>query len=89
MPQQLVNLDALIPRDDFEVVDRNPYRQFDSIKIPDFAANSFTWSCLRKPMFQRETANWSPTKVVDFLSSFLNGDFVPNVILWRVGKCCS
>ena len=86
MPQLLVNLDALIPREDLQVVDAREYRQFESMKIADFEAKSFTWSCLRKPNFQRETANWTPQKVHELLSSFLNGDFVPNVILWRVGE---
>lgn len=86
MPQLIVNLDALIPREDFQVKDQREYQRFDSLKIADFEANSFTWSCLRKPLFQRETANWSPQKVHELVTSFLNGDFVPNVILWRVGE---
>ncbi|WP_221639924.1 HNH endonuclease family protein [Actinoallomurus bryophytorum] len=38
---------------------------------------------LRKPDFQRETANWSPEKVAELVGSFLEGDLIPSVILWR------
>lgn len=44
---------------------------------------SFLYQVLRKPDFQRETANWEPDKVADLILSFLEGDLIPSVILWR------
>lgn len=41
---------------------------------------------LRKPDFQRETANWSPQKIQDFVKTFLDGDLVPAIILWAAGE---
>jgi hypothetical protein len=38
---------------------------------------------LRKPDFQRETNHWNPNQVVSLLESFVNGDLVPSVILWK------
>src|SRR5205085_10924176 len=38
---------------------------------------------LRKPDFQRETSDWTPEKIVDFVQSFLDGDLIPAIILWK------
>ncbi len=38
---------------------------------------------LRKPDFQRETNEWDAKKIYDFLESFINGDLIPSIILWR------
>ena len=40
---------------------------------------------LRKPDFQRETAQWTPAKVGDLIRSFLDADLIPAIILWRAG----
>lgn len=83
MPTNLVNLDALIPREDFEVViDASPFDQKDTISIVDLQ-QGFFYSALRKPDFQRETASWSPLKIADLVASFLNGDLIPAIILWQ------
>ena len=41
---------------------------------------------LRKPDFQRETAHWSPDKVVELVRSFVDADLIPAVILWQAGS---
>lgn len=41
------------------------------------------FSVLRKPDFQRETNEWGADKICDFIESFLAGDLIPAVILWR------
>lgn len=46
----------------------------------------FFVSGLRKPDFQRETANWTPQKIVDLVAAFLDGDLIPAIILWRSGQ---
>jgi hypothetical protein len=87
MATHMVNLDALIPREDFETVISEPATQPSilsaTLKITDLEKESFIYNVLRKPDFQRETANWSPDKVAALVSSFLDGDLIPSIILWR------
>lgn len=82
-----VNLDALIPREDFAASSApakgNPT---GTISIGALADDSFLVQSLRKPDFQRETSNWTPQKIVDLVSAFLDGDLIPAVILWRSGQ---
>lgn len=79
-----VNLDALIPREDFEVQEvTNPGKKKETISIEDIQSNAFFFSNLRKPDFQRETNEWDAGKVVELIRSFVSGDLIPAVILWR------
>lgn len=86
MPKRLVNLDALIPREDFEKQD-DPGQPSTNlaiqVKAADLEATNLTYQALRKPDFQRETASWEPEKVAGFVESFLKGDLIPSIILWR------
>jgi hypothetical protein len=78
-----VSLDALIPREAFEVEDRqvqNTGRNITTLSVRDLETNSFFFSSVRKPDFQRETNEWDEKKVCDFLESFLDGDLIPAVI---------
>lgn len=82
-----VNLDALIPREDFEVVtDASQPNQVDRISISDLEKGKFFYVALRKPDFQRETADWNAKKICEFIQSFLEGDLIPAVILWSSGN---
>jgi len=82
-----VNLDALIRREDFELItDGEESQVLNTISIGDLSPRSFFRPVLRKPDFQRETADWSPEKVANFLESFINGDLIPAVILWASGR---
>ena len=87
MSKNVVNLDALIPREDF-AVDRNEHKpsasSIEKIDIHHLDYHFFI-ARLRKPDFQRETAQWSPNKVVDLIKAFINGDLIPAVILWQSG----
>jgi hypothetical protein len=87
MPTHFVNMDALIPRDDFEAATTEPTTQpsilSTTMKITDLGPDSLIYNVLRKPDFQRETANWKPEKVAELVRSFLEGDLIPSVILWR------
>jgi hypothetical protein len=86
MTTNVVNLDALIPREDFAVdVGASNSTQLDKIPIRELEAG-FLLPGLRKPDFQRETARWSPNKIVDLVRTFLDGDLIPAVILWQSGK---
>ncbi len=81
-----VNLDALIPREDF-AADSGPPRgnPIGTISVGSLSDDFFVQS-LRKPDFQRETANWTPQKIVDLVAAFLDGDLIPAIILWRSGQ---
>jgi hypothetical protein len=80
---KFVNLDALIRRADFRVVDDPAdFEQMDRIPLFLLKKGLF-YANLRKPDFQRETANWSPDQVVDLVRSCVSGDLVPAVILWQ------
>ncbi|HEX7850409.1 MAG TPA: DUF262 domain-containing protein [Sphingomonas sp.] len=81
-----VNLDALIPREDF-AAESAPFKgtPTGTISMGTLADDFFVQS-LRKPDFQRETTNWTPQKIVDLISAFLDGDLIPAIILWRSGQ---
>jgi Protein of unknown function DUF262/HNH endonuclease len=86
MPTHFANLDALLPRDDFEVISDAPQERSQltpSIRITDLEQGAFLYPLLRKPEFQRETASWDPAKVVDLIQSFVEGDLIPSLIFWR------
>lgn len=79
-----VNLDALIPREDFEVKESNiSSKKKDTISIEDLKQDSFFFSSVRKPDFQRETNEWDSKKIAEFVESFVTGDLIPAIILWR------
>jgi len=86
MPQK-VNLDALIPREDFEVNDPiGASSPLATIQIRDLEPSAFFYLVVRKPDFQRETSEWGPDKIVAFVQSFLDGDLIPALILWQAGN---
>lgn len=78
-----VNLDAIIPREDFEGIGQNNYGNlFALISVTSFSTGLF-YPFLRKPDFQRETNEWDAKKICEFLESFISGDLIPSIILWR------
>lgn len=84
-----VNLDALIPRADFETeetVITPSGRQKEAFSATDLKSGEFFFSYLRKPDFQRETSEWDAKKICHLIQSFLNDDLIPAVILWRNEK---
>lgn len=86
---QKVNLDALIPRADFETdetVNAPSGRPKEAFSATDLKSGEFFFSYLRKPDFQRETSEWDPKKICHLIQSFLNDDLIPSVILWRSEK---
>lgn len=82
---QRVNLDAMIRREDFarEIKDAPAPETIRELNISQLLPNSAIRRQLRKPEFQRETNHWTPDQVLKFLTSFLDGDVIPSIILWR------
>ncbi|HLG39201.1 MAG TPA: DUF262 domain-containing protein [Chitinophagaceae bacterium] len=79
------NLDALIPREDFEVKENieNPLQTLPALQIRDLEESAFVYKTLRKPDFQRETSEWTEDKTYELIQSFISGDLIPAVILWN------
>ena len=80
-----VNLDALIPRDDFTTTtysDMSSDEQFNNIGIIGLSGNIIL-PYLRKPDFQRETSEWDKKNICELLESLINNDLIPSIILWR------
>lgn len=81
----LVNLDAMIKREDFATsgVESSSFENVSTISLRDFTKGGLIGPSLRKPDFQRETNHWSPEQVVSLIECFINGDLIPSVILWQ------
>ena len=80
----LVNLDALIKREDFGITEEEEhFDSFDKLSLRDLSRGALIGPNLRKPDFQRETNHWTPNQVVSLLESFVSGDLIPAVILWK------
>ena len=83
-----VNLDALIQRQDLEVVSpdgNNTAGKDTPIPVSELAIGKLHYQLLRKPGFQRETDDWSIDNVVTLIKSFANGHLIPALIVWRGG----
>ncbi|ENM3756963.1 HNH endonuclease [Vibrio cholerae] len=82
-----VNLDALISREDFEVIETNSrVSSFNqNVSVKDLERGEFFYAGLRKPDFQRETSDWTDDQLCEFIQSFIDGDLIPAVILWNSG----
>ena len=85
MPTHLVNLDALILREDFEAGGESgaAVSNMPLFKVEELAKDRMYFSVLRKPDFQRPTNNWTPEMIVDLVESYLDGKLVPALILWH------
>ena len=81
----LVNLDALINREDFEyeTVNNDDAPVPLTISVRHLERRDFFYLALRKPDFQRETSEWNPKRVAGLIRTFIDGELVPAVILWK------
>jgi hypothetical protein len=87
MAGNTVNIDALIPREDFESETGSAGgRLRDTIGLSDLEDSGFFQRSLRKPDFQRETTHWKPTAVHELVRAYLDGHLIPAVILWQSGE---
>ena len=81
---KLVNLDAMIRREDLEVEpDEDYYTGEGGIPVSDLMRGRIHYGLLRKPGFQRVTNDWDIDNVVTFIRSFRDGHLIPALILWR------
>ena len=77
----------MIPRADFAASDEEyALDLFQSFPIGNLETSSPVRSLLRKPDFQRETNHWTPEQLVSFISSFLDNELIPSLILWKSAK---
>ncbi len=83
MASHLVNLDALIAREDFESGDAISGPSEPIFKLGELSRTNLYFTVLRKPDFQRHTWDWSPELVVDFVKCFLDNELIPPLILWH------
>jgi Protein of unknown function DUF262/HNH endonuclease len=81
----VVNLDALLPREDFLASDGADAgsQGKPTISETDLRKGELFLSTLRKPDFQRETAAWTPDTICDFVEAFIEGELIPAVICWQ------
>ncbi|GGZ11543.1 GmrSD restriction endonuclease domain-containing protein [Shewanella fodinae] len=81
-----VILDALLPRADFLVEgDSSNYgKNITELSAQNIGKNGgFLLEFLRKPDFQRETNEWDSTQIISLVESFLDGELIPSIILWK------
>jgi hypothetical protein len=85
---QRVNLDAMIRREDFAREIKGAAAPstpsiIRELKLSDLLPTAAIRRQLRKPEFQRETNHWTHDQVLKLLTSFVDGDVIPSIILWR------
>ena len=74
----------MIPREDFaREEDETVVNLFGDFPISHLEGSSPYLKLLRKPDFQRETNHWSPDQLATFIASFVDGEVIPSIILWR------
>jgi len=84
MPTHQVNLDSLILRQPFESVSDASVMGTDPLfRLEELQRTKMYFGLLRKPDFQRETAHWSPSVIVEFVRTFLDGGLIPSIIIWH------
>jgi hypothetical protein len=82
-----VDLDAMIPREDF-AIEEQPYALdlMSDFPIRHLEMDAPVRKLLRKPDFQRETNHWTPEQITTFIASFLDSEVIPSLILWKAPR---
>ena len=84
---QRVDLDAMIPREDFGVLEDSYVLDLMSdFPIRHLTKDAPVLRLLRKPDFQRETNHWSPDQLVTLIESFVDNEVIPSLILWKAPR---
>jgi hypothetical protein len=82
-----VDLDAMIPREDF-AIEAQPYPLdlMGDFPIRHLEMDAPVRKLLRKPDFQRETNHWTPEQVAMLIESFVDSEVIPSLILWKAPR---
>lgn len=74
----------MIPREDFGTEGESFILDlFQGFPISYLAKDAPVLKLLRKPDFQRETNHWMPEQIATFITSFLDNEIIPGLILWK------
>lgn len=81
------NLEHLIPRSDVENSNNNSViSQSDrrsSFNLTELEKGQFFYEQLRKPIFQRDTNQWTVERLEKLVVTFLDDGLIPAIILWE------
>lgn len=84
---QKCNLEHLIPRSHVEAKDnyQNPPQsdRRSSFNLTDLEKGQFFYQQLKKPIFQRDTNQWTVERVEKLINTFLDDGLIPAIILWE------
>lgn len=81
------NLEHLIPRSDIEenesngVISQSDRRS--TFNLTDLEKGQFFYEQLRKPIFQRDTNEWTVERLEQLILTFLDDGLIPAIILWE------
>lgn len=81
------NLEHLIPRSDVEnsnnsgVISQSDRRS--SFNLTELEKGQFFYEQLRKPIFQRDTNQWTVERLEKLVETFLDDGLIPAIILWE------
>lgn len=81
------NLEHLIPRSDIGNIENDSLAgQSDrrsSFNLTDLEKGQFFYEQLRKPIFQRDTNQWTLERLEKLIITFLDDGLIPAIILWE------
>ena len=81
------NLEHLIPRSNVESTNNNGViSQSDrrsSFNLTELEKGQFFYEQLRKPIFQRDTNQWTVERLEKLIVTFLDDGLIPAIILWE------
>ncbi|WP_240689296.1 DUF262 domain-containing protein [Ammoniphilus sp. YIM 78166] len=80
------NLEHLIPRSNVEDNNNSSISQSDrrsSFNLTELEKGQFFYEQLRKPIFQRDTNQWTVERLEKLILTFLDDGLIPAIILWE------
>ncbi|MFS0776450.1 DUF262 domain-containing protein [Neobacillus sp. 3P2-tot-E-2] len=80
------NLEHLIPRSNVENNNNGVISQSDrrsSFNLTELEKGQFFYEQLRKPIFQRDTNQWTVERLEKLILTFLDDGLIPAIILWE------
>jgi len=81
------NLEHLIPRSDVDSSENyttpSQSDRRSSFNLTDLEKGQFFYQQLKKPIFQRDTNQWTVERVEKLINTFLDDGLIPAIILWE------